>query len=56
MVLYFDIVKFNRSKKWNFGEKGKKMQKNRALQEKVGNFCSNSTVESEQKFTVATLF
>ena len=27
MVLYFDIVDYNRSKKWNFGEKDKKMQK-----------------------------
>ena len=37
-------------------EKRGKMQKNWALQEKGGNFCSNSTVEFEQKLTISTWF
>ena len=49
MVLYFDILDYNWSKKLHSGEMGKKNAKNRVLEEKVDNFGRNATVEYAHK-------
>ena len=56
MVLYFDIWTITGPKSRILEKRGKNAKKTGLCRKKGGSFCSNSTVEFEQKLTSSTWF